>query len=150
MFDSDRQRAEDLQRPLPNTVYSPIVLEHMQNPRNWGILDHADGYARITGPCGDTMKISLVVKNNRIIMCTFDTDGCGATVSCGSIVTEMAKGKTTSQVKMIDRTAILSYCKGLPPENEHCAQLAANTLQKALEEYEHIRNDSWKKIYRTR
>lgn len=130
-------------------IYSPVVLEHMRNPHNWGILAESDGYARITGPCGDTMEISLRVRDDVIIECTFDTDGCGATVSCGSIVTEMASNKKVFQAKKIDQESILAYCRGLPEANEHCALLAASTLQKALEDYGRTRNESWRKFYRT-
>ena len=121
----------------------------MRDPHNWGILDQCDGYARITGPCGDTMEISLRIGDGVITECTFDTDGCGATVSCGSIVTEMASGKTVARAKRIDQAAILAYCDGLPEANQHCALLAANTLQKALEDYSRTRNESWRKLYRT-
>lgn len=120
----------------------------MNNPRNWGILDQSDGYARITGPCGDTMEISLIVKDDVIVKCTFDTDGCGATVSCGSIITDMATGETTSYARNIDQAAILEYCEGLPQANEHCALLAAKALQVALEDFRRTRNNPWKKLYR--
>lgn len=141
-------------RPLTSkktleSTYSPTVLDHVHNPRNWGIIDKSDGYGRITGPCGDTMEISLNVKANRILMCTFDTDGCGATASCGSIVTEMAIGKTLSQARYINQRAILDYCGGLPQENKHCALLAANTLQKAIANYEQMKSTPWKGLYRT-
>jgi nitrogen fixation NifU-like protein len=128
--------------------YSPAVVEHMSNPHNWGIMAQSDGYARVTGPCGDTMEISLQVEGDIIRKCTFDTDGCGATVSCGSIVTEMVKNRTISQAKHINQAAVLSYCGGLPEANEHCALLAATTLQKALEDYERTRNEVWKRLYR--
>lgn len=121
----------------------------MNNTHNWGIIDQSDGYARITGPCGDTMEISLIVKDDVIIKCTFDTDGCGATISCGSIITDMATGKTISYARSIDQASILTYCEGLPQANEHCALLAVNALQMALEDFGRTRNYSWKKLYRT-
>ncbi len=139
-----------MERTGTETIYTPVVLEHMCNPRNWGIMDRSDGYARITGPCGDTMEISMKVKGDTIMKCTFDTDGCAATVSCGSIVTEMVTGKKISYAKRIDQSSILAYCNGLPPANEHCAQLAAKTLQEALDDVGRTRNDAWKKLYRTR
>jgi nitrogen fixation NifU-like protein len=138
-----------MKKILSESTYSSIVLEHMHNPRNWGIIDQSDGYARVTGPCGDTMEISITVKDDTITKCTFDTDGCGATVSCGSIISEMATGKKVSRARRIDQTSILAFCNGLPQENEHCALLAARTLQEALEDFGRTRNDSWKKLYRT-
>ena len=133
----------------PEDIYSSIVLEHMRNPRNWGILAQSDGYARITGPCGDTMEISLRISDGVITECTFDTDGCGATVSCGSIVTVMVSGKKVAEARRIDQESILAYCRGLPEANRHCALLAASTLQQALEDYGRTRNETWRKLYRT-
>ena len=131
-------------------LLSPIVIDHMRNPRNWGIMNQSDGHARVTGPCGDTMEISLCVLDNQVVKCTYDTDGCGATVSCGSIVTELATGKTIAQAKRIDQASILAYCRGLPYAYEHCALLAANTLQEAIQDYERTRNTPWKRFYRVK
>ena len=130
--------------------FSPIVIDHMANPRNWGIMNRSDGYALVTGPCGDTMEISLCVSDNQVVKCTYDTDGCGATVSCGSIVTELATGRSITQAKRIDQALILAYCRGLPKANEHCALLAAKTLQEAIQDYENTRNATWKRLYRVK
>ena len=35
-------------------VYSETVIDHAMNPRNVGNIEAADGYASVTGPCGDT------------------------------------------------------------------------------------------------
>lgn len=127
--------------------YSPTVVEHWQHPRNWGIMDGADGYARVTGPCGDTVEISLKVSDRKVSACTFDTDGCGTTVACASIITEMVTGKTVVEARRIDETAVLEFCAGLPAEDRHCARLAATTLHKALDDHEEKRRDAWKKLY---
>ncbi len=128
--------------------YSPAVTEHMRNPRHWGIMCHSDGYAKITGACGDTMEISLNAKDNIIVKCTFDTDGCGATVACGSMVAEMATGKPLNLARQIDQNMILDYCGGLPEGNVHCALLAANTLKRAIDDCLQTHKTPWKKLYR--
>ena len=133
----------------PGTSYSAVVIEHMNDPRHWGIMQNSDGYARITGSCGDTMEISLNVKKNVIIECTFDTDGCGATVACGSMVTEMATGKPLAIARQIGKDAILAYCGGLPEGNVHCAVLAANTLKTAIDDCIKMQKAPWKRLYRT-
>ena len=78
-------------------VYSDTVIDHAMNPRNVGNMQGADGFARMTGPCGDTMEIWLKVKNGTIANATFMTDGCGTSIASGSIATELAKGKSLSK-----------------------------------------------------
>jgi nitrogen fixation NifU-like protein len=134
---------------IPEQGYSPVVTDHMGNPRHWGIIHQSDGYAKITGTCGDTMEISINVKNRVIVKCTFDTDGCGATVACGSMVAEMATGKPLTLARQIDQNTILDYCGGLPEGNKHCALLAANTLSKAIDDCIQTHKTPWKRLYRT-
>ena len=129
-------------------IYSPVIMDHWQNPKNWGIMNAANGYAKITGPCGDTMEISLKVQNKRIKKCTFDTDGCGVSVACGSIVTEIVKDRTITEARKITLKRVLRFCGGLPEADKHCALLAADTLQKAIDDYERNENEPWKQLYR--
>ena len=116
--------------------YSPVIVKHWKNPRNWGIMHDADGYGRFTGPCGDTMEISIIIQDGKISKCTFDTDGCGTTIACGSIITELAVGKSFTEAKEIDQAVMLTYCGRMPEESAHCALLAVTTLQNALNNYE--------------
>ena len=129
-------------------IYTPMIINHWQNPQNWGIMNSANGYGKITGPCGDTMEISLKVENNRIEKCTFDTDGCGVSIACGSIVTDMVRDRTIADARKITQNRFLKYCGGLPEADKHCALLAVNTLQKAIDDYEITKSESWKGLYR--
>jgi nitrogen fixation NifU-like protein len=153
---SDMTDIDDITHKLQQEImdevkqkYPQKVIDNWRHPKNWGIMNQADGYARITGSCGDTMEISLKVKDKKIERCTYDTDGCGATIACGSIITEMAIGKTVTQARKIDQQHVLRTCGGLPDEHRHCALLAANTLQAAIRHFEENKNVSWKKLYRT-
>lgn len=144
--------ADELQKQIMAEVkqkYSQKVIDSWQHPQNWGIMHHADGYAKVTGPCGDTMEISITVKNVTIKKCTYDTDGCGPSIACGSIITEMATGKTIEQAKKINQKRVLAFCGGLPDESTHCALLAANTLQCAIRDYENNKRTPWKQYYRS-
>jgi len=131
--------AEKLQRKIIRDlrcIYSARFVDHWWQPKNWGIMNNASGYGKITGPCGDTMEISVKVVNNEIIKCTFDTDGCGPSIACGSIISEMAKGNIVKNARRITQKKVLQFCGGLPQEDQHCALLAANTLQRAIDDYE--------------
>ena len=128
--------------------YSETVVDHAQNPRNVGAIYDADGFASVTGPCGDTMQIWLKVRDGIVRYATFRTDGCGATISAGSMVTELAKGKTISEAYRITQQNVLDALGGLPEESVHCALLAANTLKAAIRDYLDTRNEPWKRAYR--
>jgi len=128
--------------------YSEIVIDHASNPRNVGKIDNADGFARITGPCGDTMEIWLRVKNETITEATFMTDGCGTTIVAGSMVTELARGKSAGQALTIGQQDVLNALGGLPEESQHCALLAANTLREAIKDYVVLKKEPWKRAYK--
>lgn len=123
-------------------VYSEKTVEHAMNPRNIGPMIDADEQARVTGPCGDTMEIFIKVKGKRVVDATFFTDGCGTTLACGSITTELVKGKSLTEVQKIDSKYILKALGGLPESAVHCSVLAANTLSAAFENYIKKRNRS--------
>jgi nitrogen fixation NifU-like protein len=129
-------------------IYSETVIDHAMNPRNAGGIAHADGFGRVTGPCGDTMEIWLRVNSGTIVDSTFSTDGCSTTIACGSIATEIIKGKDIAQALAISQDEILKALGGLPEDNRHCALLAANTVKAAIRDYLAIIKEPWKKAYR--
>jgi len=129
-------------------VYSETVIDHFMNPRNLGDMENADGFAKVTGSCGDTTEIWLKVKNGTIADATFMTDGCGASIASGSMVTEIAKGETITEAGKISQQDVLSALGGLPEESEHCALLAANTLKEAMRDYIAMKKEPWKRAYR--
>jgi nitrogen fixation NifU-like protein len=139
---------QELVQEEMSKLYSQMVIEHAMNPRNVGNTEAADGYASVTGPCGDTMDIWLKVKDDTIVKATFMTDGCGTTIAAGSMITELAKGKSISQALRTSQEDVLSALDGLPEESEHCALLAANTLRAAAKDYLTLKNEPWKRAYR--
>ncbi|MDY6835643.1 MAG: iron-sulfur cluster assembly scaffold protein [Chloroflexota bacterium] len=128
--------------------FSEQVIDHAQNPRNVGEIQGADGFASIIGPCGDTMEIWIKVKDDRIIKCNFWTDGCRPSIACGSMVTELAIDRRTIEARRISQDTVLQALGDLPNDHRHCALLAAETLQKAIEDYTSCSREPWKKAYR--
>jgi nitrogen fixation NifU-like protein len=145
---SSWEKFQELIKQEMRKVYSEAVVEHSMNPRNLGDLEDADSVARVTGPCGDTMSIWLKVNGDTIINASFMTDGCGTTIASGSMVTEMAKGKSISEAQKITQRDVLDALSGLPKESEHCALLATNTLKAALRDYIAMKREPWKRVYR--
>jgi len=113
-------------------AFSPEAQERFEKPRNYGPLERWDGHVRITGPCGDTMEFWIQVSDRAIARATFITDGCGPSRAAGSMASELAIGKLVKEALRIEQNDVLEALGGLPKESEHCALLAANTLQAAI------------------
>jgi nitrogen fixation NifU-like protein len=114
---------------------SEKVIDYGNDPRNCGTLVKPDGYAKIKGPCGDTMEMFLRLRNDKIDDITYTTDGCMTSHAAGSAATVMAKGKPVRDCIKINQSSILEHLGGMPKDSEHCALLAAKTFHKALRNY---------------
>jgi len=130
---------EELQRKIEyeeEKKYSKIVIREYRNPNNFGDIENADASGTVKGPCGDTMKISLKINNDKITDAFFWTDGCGATIACGSMITKILKGISIEKAADITSEKLTETLEGLPDEHLHCSKLAVDTLKKAIKNYE--------------
>jgi nitrogen fixation NifU-like protein len=139
---------EELVNEEMKMAYSETTIEHAINPRNVGSLSDADGYARLTGSCGDTLELWLKVKNDVISHASFITDGCGTTIAAGSMITEMAKGKSIPKAQSVSQQDVLNALGGLPEESQHCALLAAKSLKDAIKDYIEFKKEPWRRAYK--
>ena len=131
-------------------VYSEKVIERWFHPEYMGEIENPQGHGKITGPCGDTVRIFLRIVNRKIIDARFTTDGCASTVAAGGMACELSIGKTLREAYEITKDMILEQLDGLPEESTHCAVLASNTLREALTDYLASRNETWKRLYKNR
>jgi len=145
---SDSGKLQELIKNDLRKIYSEIVIEHATNPKNFGNMEDADGFASMTSSCGDTMEIWLKIKNDIIIGAAFMTDGCGTTIASGSMVTEISKCKSIKEALKISQQDVMDALGGLPEGSQHCALLAASTLKEAISEYMAVKTDPWKMAYR--
>jgi nitrogen fixation NifU-like protein len=116
-------------------AYGQVAFERWLKPQYVGVMPDPEGYARVTGTCGDTMEIFLRFEKDRVKEATFQTDGCGSSMVCGSFAAELAHGRSPDEIVEITGEMILDILGGLPKEDRHCAFLAAETLQEALDDY---------------
>lgn len=123
--------------PLP---YTEKVMDHFMHPRNLGQIEEPDAVATMGNPaCGDMIKLYLKIDEGtkRITEIKFESYGCASNIATASITTEMAKGKTLEEAKKIGWKRADEELGGLPPVKIHCAVLAIDALQMAIENYEH-------------
>jgi len=104
-------------------------------PVNFGPLRGADGHARLTGPCGDTMEFWLRIEFPYLETVTYTTDGCGHSILSGYGAATLAEDLTLEQALELQPEDVLALIGGLPPESQHCALLAVNTMKAAIRNY---------------
>ena len=122
--------------PLP---YSDKVLEHFRNPRNVGCIDNPDGKSTEGSPaCGDMVSVYISVDPETKVIkdIKFESYGCASNIATGSIITELAKGKTLEEAKKIDWKTASDALGGLPKIKAHCSVLAVEGLRAAIQNYE--------------
>lgn len=127
-------------------MYSDKVKELFLHPRNVGEIEHPAGFGEIGNvKCGDIMRLTFSIdpttldrpqKLDHVIGdIKFKTFGCAAAIATSSMITELAKGKTLAEARLISNAAVAQELGGLPPLKMHCSNLAADALKKAINYY---------------
>jgi nitrogen fixation NifU-like protein len=117
-------------------MYNETVMEHYKNPRNVGEIDSADGIGiYMSDFCGDITKFWVKISEGKINAATYKTQGCVASIACGSVLTELIKSKTVNEALQVTKDDIVSALGGLPEQKIHCSVLADDALKDALRDY---------------
>jgi nitrogen fixation protein NifU and related proteins len=112
-------------------LYRDNIIDHYQNPRNYGTLEHPDISFEDSNPvCGDELRIDLQVKDNTVVDARFSGHGCSISQASASMLTEEIIGKTLEEVKQIDKQYLLALL-GIPlgPVRLKCALLSLKVLK---------------------
>ena len=117
-------------------MYREVILDHYKNPRGHGLIENADAEAEGQNPlCGDEVSIyvSFEEDGETIDEVKFSGRGCAISQAATSMLTELAKGKTASDVATLPRDELLDEI-GIPltPVRLKCALLGLSTLKLAL------------------
>jgi len=132
-------------------LYQQVILDHNKNPRNFGKIDNADGFAHGNNPlCGDTIDVYLRIVNGIVEEVKFEGAGCAICTSSASMMTEALTGKsesdaealftsfhhaltdvTTSDDVPLGKLSVLMGVKDYPVRVK-CATLAWHTFEAAL------------------
>lgn len=124
-------------------LYRDNILDHYQNPRNFGHLKAAVAKAEENNPlCGDRIGMEVKFKVQSATRWTkfkvieevkFYGEGCSISMASASMLTEKIKGKSIDAVKKLATDDILEMLGiQLTPTRLKCALLALEVLQKAL------------------
>jgi nitrogen fixation protein NifU and related proteins len=122
--------------PAFEQMYREIILDHYRNPRGHGVIADADAEAEGQNPlCGDEVSIYIAFGEDgeTIDEVKFSGRGCAISQAATSMLTEMAQGRTATQVATMDKDELLGQI-GIPltPVRLKCAMLGLTTLKVAL------------------
>jgi nitrogen fixation NifU-like protein len=112
-------------------LYRDNIIDHYQNPRNYGTLEHPDiSYEDSNPVCGDEIRLDLQVQDGKVSDARFSGHGCSISQASASMLTEEIIGKSLEEVKQIDKQYLLDLL-GIPlgPVRLKCALLSLKVLK---------------------
>jgi nitrogen fixation protein NifU and related proteins len=117
-------------------LYREVILDHYKNPRGHGLLDDPDAQADGQNPlCGDEVSIYVAFDSDgdTIDEVKFSGRGCAISQAATSMLTEMVRGRSATEVATLPRDELLEEI-GIPltPVRLKCALLGLSTLKLAL------------------
>ena len=117
---------------MEDPLYREIILEHWQNPQNYGVVKNADFDLNDNNPsCGDKIRITGKIKNGKLIEVKFESVGCAISKASASLFTEQIKGMPISKImKMKEADVLKNLGVEISPARHPCALLAFRTIQK--------------------
>lgn len=137
-------------------LYQQVILDHSRSPRNFLKLDVANRIGAGHNPlCGDRVTVYALVENDQIRDLSFQGEGCAISKASASMMTEMLKGKTRQEAKLIFDKFIEMIVSGTPnldelgklgvfagvhkfPARVKCATLAWHAIATTLEGKENV------------
>src|SRR3989304_691085 len=113
-------------------IYREEILEHWQNPLNFGEIDDADLVIDQINPlCGDEVRFYFKIKNNKVAGVSFVGNGCAISIASASILSEFIKGRPISFLAKLTGKDVLGLL-GAPvaPARLKCAFLPLEAIKK--------------------
>jgi nitrogen fixation protein NifU and related proteins len=123
---------------MDRSEYIEFILDHFNNPRNYGSLDDPDILVNGGNPgCGDV--VTLYVKldaDDRIVDAKFEGKGCTISMAGASILTELVKGKTLKEIEALSYAPVIDQMgEDVVKSRLRCATLGMDTLKGGAREY---------------
>jgi len=117
--------------------FSETLTDHFQAPRHAGCMEAADaiGIAGTPGQ-GRCLILYLKVSDGRVARAQFEAHGCGVTIACGSVLTELVEGRSPEECKPLNADQLIAALDGIPPDKQDCAGFAIRALQNVLLQFQ--------------
>ena len=120
-------------------LYRDNLLDHYENPRHHGTLEHADISHEESNPlCGDKIRVDvkLSADGTQIEEIAFSGDGCIISQASASMLMEDVAGKPIDAVQKMEREDMLAMVGApLTAARVKCAMLGLKVLKTGLYQY---------------
>ena len=116
-----------------------FLMDHYENPRNNGPLEHADVSLSGGNPgCADVITMhARFDKDGKAEEVHWEGEGCTISRAAASYVTELVQGMTAEEIEhMSFENLIEDLGRELVMTRPTCATLALGTLKKGVHEYD--------------
>lgn len=115
-------------------LYREIILEHWENPLNYGVISGADVDVLDLNPlCGDEMRVMMRIVDGKVAEIGFVALGCAISKASGSLFTERVKGMDLEDVMKITEEDVLGDLGvELTPARMKCALLVWKVVRIGL------------------
>ncbi|MBI3036358.1 SUF system NifU family Fe-S cluster assembly protein [Candidatus Woesearchaeota archaeon] len=119
-------------------LYREEIMDHYQNPRNFGKIRDADvSYQDYNPVCGDEITMQLKMENGTVKEAMFTGKGCAISQAAASMLTEEIGGKSAKGIVAMKQDEMLKIIRINPgPVRIKCAMLALRAVQKGIVQYE--------------
>lgn len=116
-----------------------FLLDHYENPRNYGALENADVNLKGGNPgCADVISIyARFDKDGKVEAVNWEGEGCTISRAAASYVTEMVQGMTAEEIEAMSFEDLMDQLgRELVMTRPTCATLALGTLKRGVHEYD--------------
>jgi nitrogen fixation NifU-like protein len=120
-----------------------FILDHYQNPRNYGELPDADVSMQGGNPgCGDIVTLYLKFEDDRLQEIRYTGEGCTISQAATSMLTEEVQGLSITEIENLDYQLVGELLsEELVKTRPKCATLGLDTLKFATQKYRQEKNN---------
>ncbi len=136
-------------------VYRQVVMDHYQNPRHHGHLEHPTLSVGLHNPsCGDELHLDVLLDEDGMVRdAAFEGQGCSISMAAASMFIDRVRGKKLEEARRVvetfkdllrrkeaDRSLLgdLEALEGISqfPARVKCATLVMNAFEQAIDRIE--------------
>lgn len=123
--------------PMDRQEAIEFLVDHYQNPRNRGPIEHADVHLTGGNPgCSDKVEMyAKVSPDGHLEEVSFEGEGCTISMAAASYVTELTCGMTLDEVEELSPETLMDDLgREVVMTRPTCATVALGTLKKGAHE----------------